>query len=116
MEKLIKKFNKWLFSIRVREIYAEHYPNGNKKSKGYLIFDNKDGKWNEWHENGQRKSQGCYSKNIIYGKWVYWHDNAKKRSEGSYLWVDHGKGIWAVKDNDWTYWDKDGRIEKSYSN
>ena len=107
--RLKEKFNKWLFNRRFRKIHTEYYPNGKKKSKGYFIFDNKDGKWNEWHENGQKKSQGYYSKNMIYGKWTHWYDNAQKRSEGSYLWAYH-KGTWVIKDKDWTYWHEDGTL------
>jgi antitoxin component YwqK of YwqJK toxin-antitoxin module len=105
------RIEEWLLNIRIRKIHAEYYPSGKKKSKGYLIFGNKDGKWNEWHENGQRKSQGYYSQDIVYGKWTYWYDNAQKRSEGNYLWVDHGKGTWVTKYKDWTYWHEDGTFD-----
>jgi antitoxin component YwqK of YwqJK toxin-antitoxin module len=102
------RIEEWLLNRRIRKIHAEYYPSGKKKSKGYLIFDNKDGKWTEWHENGQRKSQGYYSQDMVYGKWTYWHDNGQKRSEGSYLWVDYGKGKGLIKDKGWAYWCKDG--------
>ena len=84
IKKLKERLNKWLFNIRHGKIHTEYYPSGKKKSKGCLVFDQKD------------------------GKWTYWHDNGQKRSKGSYLWVDYGKGQGLVKDKDWTYWHEDG--------
>ena len=108
IKRLKEGFNKWLFNRRLGKIHTEYYPSGKKKSKGYLVFDQKNGRWNEWHDNGQKKAQGYYSQDMIYGKWTYWHDNGQKRSEGSYLWVDYDKGQGLIKDKDWTYWHEDG--------
>ena len=56
--RLKEKFNKWLFNRRFRKIHTEYYPNGKKKSKGYLIIKMASGM------NGMKMVRGSHKVTI----------------------------------------------------
>ena len=71
--------------IKTKDLLTEFYPNGQKKSEGFLISGNKEGFWTFWYEGGLKKSEGNYKEGNQSGQWVLWFEDGGKKFEGNYL-------------------------------
>jgi len=100
-----------------------------KYAEGYLLDEERHGKWVFWYVDGQKQLEGEYVKGKETWTWIKWAENGRKISEGEFFhgkmhgrWVDwHGNGqealesswVMGKKDGRWTYWAVDGSLEKT---
>jgi len=96
--------------IVLLELSVELYPNGQKKSEGFIKIGKKEELWTFWYQQGQKKSEGYYKNGNQEGIWVSWFENGEKEFEGNYK-NGHEEG-------QWTTWFENGgkEFEGSYVN
>lgn len=89
-----------LFSQKIyKKIYFEE---GNLKSEGWQVSNEKNGYWKFYHKNGEIKEEGHFKDNLKTKYWYFYRDNSVKIKEGHF---NKGK-----QENWWMYYDDYGNI------
>ncbi len=67
-----------------------------------------NGIWINYYENGNRKEVGTYKNNLVEGAIKQYYKDGTLKAEGTYK-------HWRKKVGTWTYYNKDGSIQKKKS-
>lgn len=62
---------------------TRYWENGNKRERGEIINQRREGPWTRWYQFGHKMEAGSYRLNKKVGKWIRWHQN------GQVQWMSH---------------------------
>jgi antitoxin component YwqK of YwqJK toxin-antitoxin module len=89
---LLKEYEQECYKGKVYRCIGWHR-NGQKKSQGKYVKNQKKGKWIVWDEGGLIKNKGKYRNGQKTGQWKEWDDSKRKYFVGMYV-HDQKNGRW----------------------